>query len=123
MTVYRMDGLDAWAKEIEGRIVDVVTEGGIEVQRSVVEGSEITSAPGQPVDTGNLKGSFIPERVSDLVWETTTNVEYAEAIENGVGAFGALMLRSQVGGFHSIALTRGGWTRIMDKVVERVVPQ
>jgi hypothetical protein len=30
----------------------------MEAQRSIVEGSELTGAPGQPVDTGFLKGSW-----------------------------------------------------------------
>lgn len=124
--------LAKFADKVRGNLVEIVTEGGVEVQRSVVEGSELTGAPGQPVDTGNLKGSFIPERTGDLEWQTTTNVEYAPAIEAGIQqpyttADGqsvtpkAMTLRSKVGGFGSVALTRAGWQKIVDHVVPKVV--
>lgn len=106
--------------KVQTRLKDVVTESGIEVQRSLVEGSELTGAPGQPVDTGNLKSSFIAERLSDYEWQITTNVEYAPEIEENLrGA----TLRSKVGGFHSKALTEAGFPRIVDVSVKRVVPK
>jgi len=85
-----------------------------EVQKSIVEGSQITTAPGQPVDTGQLKGSWVPEFISDTVWRTTTNVVYAPGIEDQVGPHGAITLRSARGGFHSVRLTRTGWPRIVE---------
>jgi hypothetical protein len=85
-----------------------------EVQRSVVLGSAITGAPGQPVDTGNLKASWIGEFESATAWALTTKTEYAPFIENGENAYGPFTLRSEVGGFHSVKLTRAGWGRIVD---------
>jgi hypothetical protein len=121
-----------FAATVEGRIKDTVTEAGLEVHRSLVEGSEVTGAPGQPVDIGTLKGSWIAERTSDLEWQDTTNLEYAPAIEAGVQqpyttakgtavTPGPMTLRSEVGGFHSVALTRAGWPQIVDASVAKVV--
>jgi hypothetical protein len=53
------------------------------VHTSVTEGSALTGAPGQPVDTANLIRSWGPEFPEPLVGEVITNVEYAEAIEDG----------------------------------------
>lgn len=91
-----------------------------EVQRSVVNGSEITGAAGQPVQTGALKASYIPEFLGRDSWRLTTNTVYARPIEEGVGQYGPLILRSAVGGFHSIALTVAGFSRIVAVVVRRV---
>jgi hypothetical protein len=88
-----------------------------EVQRSIVEGSEITGAPGQPVDTGALKASWIPEFVSESEWQTTTNLDYAPIIEDNLrGA----TLRSPVGGFHSVKRTVAGFPRIVEHVAREV---
>lgn len=91
-----------------------------EVQRSIQEGSEITGAPGQPVDTGNLRASWQLTFPGEWVAESSTGVEYAPPIEHGVGPYGPLTLRSQVGGFHSVALTAAGADRIVDVVAARI---
>jgi hypothetical protein len=44
--------LEAMTKQV---FVDVATE----AHRSIVEGSELTGAPGQPVDTGYLRASWL----------------------------------------------------------------
>lgn len=96
-----------------------------EVQRSIVEGSAITGAPGQPVGQyahkvgGALKGSWIPRFLGPWVWRTTTRLDYAPSIEDGVSyAHGGsrMTLRSSVGGFHSVKMTRTGWPSIVAKV-------
>jgi hypothetical protein len=124
------DEVRAWGEKVTRRAVDTVTETGVEVQRSVTEGSEITGAPGQPVDTGALVGSFIPNRVSEFVWETTTNLVYAPAVEEGIqepyyrdGKLitpRAMQFQSPIGGAHSVALTVAGMQGIVDVSVERV---
>ena len=87
-----------------------------EVARSVVEGSTITAAPGQPVQTGNLKNSWIPRRLGARRWQITTNVVYAPVIEDLIG----IQIRSSVGGGHSVKMTRAGWQLIVDHVARRV---
>lgn len=116
------DDLKLFAENLDNRLREVFTESTVEVHRSVVEGSEVTGAPGQPVDTGALRASWTPELLSELLWQDSTYLDYAEPIEEGVGPYGQLTLRSAVGGFHSVALTRGGWQRIVEYVREEVVP-
>lgn len=91
------------------------------LHESVTVGSPLTGAPGQPVDTGNLLGSWqetFPER---WVGQTATGVEYAPNIEDGVGEHGALTLRSEVGGFHSVKLSRASFDVVVESVVKEEV--
>lgn len=108
--------LQQFAEKVEQRRKDIFVGCAAEVQRSIREGSEITGAPGQPVDSSNLLGSWVEEFLSDTEWQTTTNVVYAPIIEAGVGRHGPLTLRSEVGGFGSVALTRAGWQAIVEHV-------
>ncbi len=110
------DGIAGFSARVETTSKRVFAGVCAEVQRSVVDGSEITNAPGQPVDTGRLKASWIGEFVSDHEFQLTSDVPYAEAIEtNARGA----QLRSSVGGFHSLALTEAGFPAIVATVVAR----
>jgi phage gpG-like protein len=86
---------------------------------SIVQGSHVTGAPGQPVDTGHLKASWQVDIEGD-VGTIGTNVEYAPAIEDGIGPHGPLTLRSEVGGFHSVAMTRAGFPRLVEQVTREV---
>lgn len=90
-----------------------------EALRSVQEGSELTGAPGQPVDTGALRASWqlaFPDPDTAIIG---TNLVYAAPIEEGVGKYGPLTLRSQVGGWHSVKLTVANIGRIVDAVTRR----
>jgi hypothetical protein len=80
---------------------------------SITDGSAVTGAPGQPVDTGALKASWQLEYDTPTSALISTNIAYAEGIENGIGPHGPLTLRSAVGGFHSVALTRAGFANIV----------
>jgi len=92
---------------------------------SIVEGSSITGAPGQPVGQygpgyhpgltgGTLKASW------QLVFENATTavigskLVYAPPIEEGTNKGRQLTLRSTVGGFHSVAKTITGYRRLVD---------
>ncbi len=92
-----------------------------ELQRSIVEGSELTGAPGQPVDTGALRASWQTVFDSPTAATIGTNLVYAPAIEDGVGEHGPLTLRSPVGGFHSVAHTVTNAGRVVDAVTSRVM--
>lgn len=96
---------------------------GLEAHRSIQSGSEITGSPGQPVDTGNLRNSWQLTRETDSLITIDTPVEYAQPIEDGVGRYGPLELRSAVGGFHSVALTVAGLGRIVDVVATRIAQE
>lgn len=93
------------------------------VKHSIVEGSPITGAPGQPVDSGQLKGSWHDQFLSPTKARVSTNVVYARSIEDGVSyAHGGrpITLRSAVGGFHSVKLTRGAFPQLVAEVVREV---
>lgn len=118
----------AFAKKVEARQRQLHTRLTQLVYESIVDGSAVTGAPGQPVDTSNLKTSWQIIIEGPLTSRVVTNVVYAQDIEDGMrhfredwnggeissglalsGAAGAeLTLRSEVGGFHSVALTRAG---------------
>ncbi len=87
---------------------------------SIKEGSPITGAPGQLVDTGDLKSSWINTIESPLTNLIATKLIYAEQMETGTRAGRALIQRSPTGGFHSVALTRAAWPRIVAYVTERL---
>ncbi len=98
---------------------DVFVSLATKVHASVKVGSPTTGAPGQPVDTGNLRNSWILGIGPDVA-EISTNVEYARAIEDGIGAHGPLQLRSKVGGFHSVKLTIAGANALQAEAVREM---
>lgn len=132
------DQVAAFRRKVEQRARDVHTVAADLAHQSIVEGSPLTGAPGQPVDTGNLRASW--QRIIDgpLEQRIVTNTVYAPFIEDGVrpGAVAGtgedgtldpikapdtqLTLRSQTGGFHSLKLTRAGWDRIVAAAVAEV---
>jgi hypothetical protein len=88
------------------------------VLKSVTVGSNVTGAPGQPVEGGALLGSFRMEKVSNTETDIISRgVPYADVIEENVrGA----TLRSSVGGFHSVKMTRLGWNKIVAFESQRI---
>lgn len=119
-----MSAKDDMLREIAklGAMTDDVFVGVVgEAYRSIQNGSEITGAPGQPVQTGNLLASWQETYPTPDQGQIATNADYAETIEDGVGRYGPLTLRSEVGGFHSKKLTEAGLPHIVDVVTQRVV--
>lgn len=117
------DELTRFAEDTERKTHEVFVSTASAVHSSIVNGDLRTGAPGQPVDTGNLKSSFQLEFESPTVAKISTNVPYAQSIEDGVSyAHGEtpLTLRSAVGGFHSVARTAANFDRILDDEVEKV---
>lgn len=113
------DDVSRFSLTVQSRSRNVFVGVTTEVQRSITVGSEITNAPGQPVDTGALRASWVGEFLDADSWQTATNLAYARPIEAGIGRYGPLTLRSAVGGFHSVALTVNGFPAIVRSVVAR----
>ena len=114
------DDIKRFTDKAERRARNVFIASTVEVRRSIVEGSTLTGAPGQPVGQytdgrvgGTLKASFIDNRLSLTSWRIQTKIEYAPGIEDAVGPRGPIRLRSTVGGFHSVKKTVAGWDRIV----------
>jgi hypothetical protein len=109
------DALAKFNVTAQQRINDAFVYATEEVQRSVVSGSELTGAPGQPVITGNLRNSWVGEFAADgKSWTLSTNVEYAPYIEDGANDIAFFnpdrgAPRSEVGGYHSVKLTESGF--------------
>jgi hypothetical protein len=82
-------------------------------KESITDGSELTWSPGQPVQSSRLKDSWILELSEWVAVIVSRGVPYAKAIEEGVGPHGPLTLRSEVGGWHSIKLTKAGMSKIV----------
>lgn len=113
------DALKRFAVKVETQSQAVFVNVASAVQHSITDGSAVTGAPGQPVDTGNLKASWHLEFETPTSALISTNVEYAPIIEyNERGA----TLRSKVGGFHSVALTRAGLPLIVADEAKKVAP-
>ena len=123
--------ISAWEAKTQKRLVTVHARAAFAVRDSVVSGSSETGAPGQPIDTGNLRGSWQLTHPEPMLARLTTNVSYAPAIEEGMnnsvtsgrsgGSIGSPMtLRSEVGGFHSVKLTRINFQKVVDKIVKEV---
>lgn len=110
--------LAAFAAKTEAKRRAVFVNTVSAVKDSIVNGSSVTGAPGQPVQTANLKDSWDHEFAAGGEAATIfTNVEYAPVIEDNVrGA----TLRSQVGGFHSVKLTVAGFDRLVQGEAEKV---
>lgn len=105
------------------------------VQGSIVDGSEITGSPGQPV--GQYGPGYNPGRIGGALkasWQIefggtadapsaaiTTDSPYAIEEEDGErDGYGAIRHRSDVGGFHSVALTIAGFDRIVASEAQKV---
>jgi hypothetical protein len=92
---------------------------------SIKEGSKVTGSPGQPVATvggGQLKNSWQLSFLDLFLASTTTPIIYARGIEEQVDlrTGNQLTLRSEVGGFHSVKLTRAGYQKLVRAAAREV---
>lgn len=94
---------------------------------SIVFGSEVTGAPGQPVGPDeppheHLRESWQVDRVSENVARIFTTSPYAKSNEDGIArpGGGEYRLLSPVGGRFSVRLTVAGFRRIVEKVMREL---
>lgn len=121
-----LDGIRRFQRTVQVRSEAAFTNVVAAVQDSIQNGSSVTGAPGQPVVTGNLRTSWQSEMRSPTSAVVSTNVEYAPSIEDAVSyAHGGtpLTLRSEVGGFHSVALTVAGLPQLVASEVAKMEGQ
>jgi hypothetical protein len=100
-----------------------VFEGTVdEAFKSIVDGSALTGAPGQPVgETGEIKDSWRVETRGPRRKVITSSHRGAWTIEAGRRLGQKLRLRSSRGGFHSVKRTRKRFRRIVRAVTASVV--
>jgi len=116
--------VQAFAQNIQDRVQLTFVNTAVAVQSSIKFGSTITASPGQPV--GQYGPGYNEGRVGGTLqasWQLTfpsignarisSYLPYAPVIEEGIGKYGPLRLRSTVGGFHSVALTVAGFHRLL----------
>jgi hypothetical protein len=114
------DDLRREGAKLEAMTADVFAGVVLALHASIKEGSAVTAAPGQPVDTGRLRNSWAFEFDGPTRAAISTDVEYAQAVEDGVGPHGPVAYgKSGVGGSHSVALTIAGAARLVDREVQR----
>jgi len=102
------------------RQAQVVARVGDLAFASVVEGSPVTGAPGQPVVSGDLKRSW-GKTVTPEVTMIETSLFYAPWIEHGMlPEGGGLEDGPSPGGPHSLKLTVAGFDRLVDQAVREV---
>lgn len=120
------DDLKRFSTKTQGKSNALFINVASGVKESIVNGSAVTGAPGQPVDTGNLRDSWqltFESKQSALV---STNIAYAPVIEDNLRSSfnprgeqperepGRKSIKSIVGGFHSVKLTVGAFDRIVE---------
>lgn len=127
--------LISWTKKVEVRREAVFLGAGQEALRSIVEGSDLTGSPGQPVGQygpgynegkvgGALKASWQRWFPSPHEQVIASDSPYAPSEEDGISySHGGTEItqRSSVGGFHSVKQTIAAWERLVHVVAERVI--
>lgn len=108
--------------KIEAREAALASGVGEECLRSIVEGSELTGAPGQPVGEGKLRDSW-SRTVTGHEQLIATSSPYAAKEEEGMHGSEPIEQHSTEGGPHSVKLTVAGFGRIVDHVTQRVVEE
>ncbi len=107
-------GLTPFRKKITGMTAGLLPVVGDLMFESIVEGSAITGAPGQPFKKGDLKASWKKQLSADRV-SVFSDSEHAIPNEYGVRKGGGPYIQhSSVGGRHSVGLTRMNFQKIVD---------
>jgi hypothetical protein len=126
-------GLQRFTVKLDSLATDLLPAVAATAHESIVTGSPLTGAPGQPVGQygpgynegdvgGTLKASWQLLFPAPGVAEITTNLVYAPHNEYGVTEDGRpYRQRSSVGGRHSVALTIAGMQRIVDYEAKRLM--
>lgn len=111
--------LQAFVNKARSREGTLYRRATVHAFESIRHGSAVTGAPGQPVDTGELLASWQLTPTGRRTATMLSNAVHADIIEhNRRGA----TLRSKVGGFHSVKLTRLGWRRIVAHELRQMGP-
>lgn len=106
--------LDEFAKMAKKREAKLYSALVRHCLRSIKYGSPTTGAPGQPVDTEALRLSWTRKgTLASRNVEISTDKKYAPKFEAGGGT--NFVLRSKVGGFNSVRLTRLNWRWVVQE--------
>lgn len=126
------DQVRAFAVKVEERNAALFPNIVSATMDSIVNGSPLTGAPGQPVGQygpgyhqgevgGDLKASWQVSDVTPVSALISTNSQHAVQNEYGISATGGPYIqRTSIGGRHSVGLTIAGFQRIVDAEVAKV---
>jgi hypothetical protein len=116
-------GLAAFQNKIDALDAGLLPSVGKLAFESVVDGSRLTGAPGQPVgESGDLKASWSWGMPTDTEVAIVSTSPYARFNEDGVRAGGKPYVQhSGVGGRHSLRLTRLGLQAIVNYAANLVM--
>jgi hypothetical protein len=116
--------------ELFRRLKETFDRTAFAMRDSILVGSAVTGAPGQPVDTSTLKKSWRFRRPEKFKATMGTKLVYAPIVENaglatasgrsGAQSGSRYTLRSKVGGFHSVKLTYANFGRLVDEAAKEV---
>lgn len=124
MTTPGWTGLEQFTVRLSGLADGLLPAIAATAHESIVSGSPLTGAPGQPVDEGELRASWQLAFPSAEVAEITTKSSYALPNETGIRHDGRpYRLLSPVGGRWSVALTIAGMPRIVEHEARRLMDQ
>ena len=104
--------IERFISEAESRLKRTFAGVAGAMHESIVDGRPETTAPGQPVKSGNLRTSWQLRFPENMVAVTSTHVDYAVPIEEL-----DTPLVSKVGGHHSVKLTYVNYLKLVAKVV------
>jgi hypothetical protein len=109
-------------QQVTAMTQEVYTRVVLQVQHSIQYGSPVTGAPGQPVDTAALLGSWGHEFETPTRAFITTSKEYAEAVDDGIGPHGPVVYgaKNGIGGSGSVKQTAANMQKLVDIEVATV---
>lgn len=114
-------GLNRFQRQLAAFETDLLPELGALMHQSIVHGSRLTGAPGQPVELGDLLRSWGVSFPSPTSVQVSSDSPYARPNEDGVRAGGKpYVQRSARGGRHSVRLTRRGLDKLVGQAAENV---
>jgi hypothetical protein len=108
--------LTKFSKEYNRRIMAIFHRTVQLVYESVVLGSPVTGAPGQPVDTGALRASWAIRWLSPTQAQISTGIDYAIHVE-----LNERNVTFRVGGAHSLSKTRANFDKLYEQATREVL--
>lgn len=114
-------GFNRFQKQLAAFDAELVPEVGALVYQSIVHGSRLTGAPGQPKDSSDLIRSWTETFPSPTSVQVSSDSPYARPNEDGVREGGKpYVQRSAKGGRHSVRLTRRGLDKLVEQAAKNV---
>jgi hypothetical protein len=117
-------GLSRFQRQLDGMSVVLLPRLGELMYESIVDGSPMTGAPGQPEEEGDLIDSWEMTQPTETSVQVASDSEYALQNEDGVRPGGKpYVQRSSVGGRHSVKITRQGMQALVNHAANEIMSE